>query len=399
MAGSAKPSVAGLGSQAQYTVIGVVGSQGSGGTVSNCGLFDGTTVNEWNTSHVMYWSGSSTYLEINIISSKVNIWRCGTTSWIGSKAPLQILQWNGSAYIDVTTTYAQTLNSITETQWEKTIANLPSGRYKFVGVNARLDSEWYIESVESKYLINSSIDNKLYTIASGAIVQTSATTTSDKFIAGFSINDLTSTILTSNTLKSLSPFKLISFNTTNDAYTKISVNATTTISELIVLNQSINTKLATSITKYFTDKTLSGNGNIKVVVSNDDMLTWKTWNGTSWISLTNTIVNKSYTSMSTTEKTQWDTFKNEIASVGMTDTILQSADFNQFIGQNLRFAFVLIKPTYNDTAVLKDLQWNYIGKDNYVLLNNSDVKVSLNEDFIQLTPTRNITKVKANIIT
>jgi hypothetical protein len=238
-----------------------------------------------------------------------------------------------------------------------------------------------------------------YTISGGTVTKLTTVDTTTIPSSGFILSQLTSSILSSQSLKDISPFTIRVFSGVSVFQQNLQFNASKSNSELIILNQNISTKPATTITKYFTEKTLGSNGNIKVVISNDGMATWKTWNGTTWSSLVNTVINKPYASMSIAEKSQWDTFKNEIISVGMTDTVLQSADFSQFVGQNLRFAFVITRPAYSDTSVLKDLQWTYIGKDNYVLLNNSDVKTSINEDYIQLTPTRNIAKVKVNVIT
>lgn len=210
-------------------------------------------------------------------------------------------------------------------------------------------------------------------------------------------NLTTSTTLGGETFRPIDKFtnpQLITFNSKN-----LSINGIKSTSELVICKKNISNLQAQIITKYFLDKTVSGSGDIKLVISNDNMTTWKTWNGSSWTNLTNTVIDKDYISMSVSEKTQWNTFKNEIISVGMTDTVLQSADFSSFLGQNLRFAFVLIRPSYSDVSTLKDMQWTYTGKDNYVLLNNTDIKVSLNENYIKLTPTRNISKVKVNVLT
>jgi len=147
MSSTAKPNVQGLGAEINYTII---SSHVSSGT-SAYGLFDGTTPNEWNTNRVCYWLNSSNYIEINI-SQLCNIWRCGTQGWLNSKGPLQIFRYNGTSYDDITSLYPQTLTSITNSQWEKTISKLPKGQYKFVGTSYRIDSEWYVETF-NKFLI------------------------------------------------------------------------------------------------------------------------------------------------------------------------------------------------------------------------------------------------------
>lgn len=145
-AGAAKPFEAG--NEAGYEVLAVKGANQSGGTPEKCGLFDGTQVNEWQTSPVMYWYDSNTYLEINI-KEDCNIWRSGVSGYPSYKAPLKILKWNSTEYEDITAAITQTLSSITHQQWEKTISNLPAGTYRFeYGTGYRIDSEWYLEATK-----------------------------------------------------------------------------------------------------------------------------------------------------------------------------------------------------------------------------------------------------------
>lgn len=144
-AGVAKPED--VGKEVEYKVLGVKGANQSGGTPEKCGLFDGTQVDEWSTPPVMYWYDYNNYLEISI-KEDCNIWRSGVSSYPSYKAPLKILKWNGTEYNDITSTIKQTLSDISHTQWEKTISNLPAGKYKFeCGTGWRIDSEWYLETV------------------------------------------------------------------------------------------------------------------------------------------------------------------------------------------------------------------------------------------------------------
>jgi hypothetical protein len=139
MAGAAKPNS--VSREADYVLIGgqVTGSPN--------GLIDGVQTNGWNSPYVAYWQSASHYVEFTF-NEDVNIWRSGTTSWKTYTAPFIIYRWESGVYQDVTSQITQTVTQITETQWEKTISNLPAGRYKFQqNGNLRLDSEWYIEAV------------------------------------------------------------------------------------------------------------------------------------------------------------------------------------------------------------------------------------------------------------
>lgn len=153
MAGNARPRAANIGEEAHFKLLSGSGSNGQTGK----GLFDSRQVNEWNTDGVFYWSKTGEFVEIEIISPVVNIWRSGTESWASYNSPLKISKWSGSSYIDVTNSYPQTITNINQTRWEKTISRLPSSRYKFErGAGYRMDSEWYIEDASlRKFLIAS----------------------------------------------------------------------------------------------------------------------------------------------------------------------------------------------------------------------------------------------------
>jgi len=145
MAGSAKPDQ--KMKEAQFKYIRGSGSQGAQAS----GLFNGVTINQWNTAHVMYWSDSSHYVEFQV-STRFNIWRTGTTTWSNYTASLIIKKYNEQSgqYDDVTSNYPQTVSDIPHNKWEKTISNLPRGQYRMeYGNGLRLDSEWFLESVNS----------------------------------------------------------------------------------------------------------------------------------------------------------------------------------------------------------------------------------------------------------
>lgn len=158
MAGNSKPS--NIGEEASFKLLSGSGHSGQTGK----GLFDGIQVNEWNTDKVFYWNSTGHYIEIEIISPIVNIWRSGTSDWSTYTKPLKISKWNGSSYIDITDSYPQTITAINHTQWEKTITNLPSGRYKLEYSAAyRMDSEWYIEEANlQKFLLSSNDEKTLF---------------------------------------------------------------------------------------------------------------------------------------------------------------------------------------------------------------------------------------------
>lgn len=170
MAGILKPN--NTREEANYKYIGGVGSSG----LQPTGLFNGVSANEWNTNNVMYWNGAGTYVEIEVFE-EFNLWRSGTTSWISYKNPLKILKYQASSatYVDVTSLYPQALTSINENQWEKTLSNIPKGRYRFeYDAGLRIDSEWFIESTGLKRILLLSGDGKAKAIVEGVTSPTSA---------------------------------------------------------------------------------------------------------------------------------------------------------------------------------------------------------------------------------
>jgi F5/8 type C domain. len=161
MAGSAKPNIEGLNIEADYTLVRANSNIGQTGM----GLFDGTQSDEWNTNRVFYWYDSTDYIEVEIRSKLVNIWRSGTSSWPGYTSPLQIYKLENDTFVNVTSQYPQTITPINHTNWEKTISNLPKGRYRFIkGASLRIDSEWFIEKTyyPPKILLSSS--GKIYSL-------------------------------------------------------------------------------------------------------------------------------------------------------------------------------------------------------------------------------------------
>ncbi|ADK16158.1 hypothetical protein [Clostridium ljungdahlii] len=164
MAGTVKPNIVGLGKEVTPTIIGTYG------IATATGLFDGAQPDSWVSNGVCYWGSVDYYIEL-LIPKKCNIWRSGINSFSNMCAPFSIIKKNDSGgYDDVTSLYSQTLTQIGNTQWEKTIINLLPGQYRFVSTGKRIDSEWYLEEVNTnKFLIKQgtqyySIKNNVLTL-------------------------------------------------------------------------------------------------------------------------------------------------------------------------------------------------------------------------------------------
>lgn len=156
MAGTSKPNVEELGQEAQYNVLSYNNSNGN--TSGICGLFDGKDTQILDETNFYWYMEEKYYVEIEILSESVNIWKIGYGSpYI---APLKIYKYNDSTsqYENITSQITQTLVA-GKGEWEKFISNLPKGKYKFcgnpdVGGSYRLDSEWYIEESDTSTKID-----------------------------------------------------------------------------------------------------------------------------------------------------------------------------------------------------------------------------------------------------
>lgn len=137
------PNVVNLRAEADYTLEGYQCYN----NYKTCPVLDKDNIG--GTTHTVastfYWNTANDFLDITF-HEEVNIWRAGVTSYPGYITPFTIEKWDDStdSWSVVTNTITQTLTQLNSTQWEKTISNLPAGRYKFKATS-RMDSCWYIE--------------------------------------------------------------------------------------------------------------------------------------------------------------------------------------------------------------------------------------------------------------
>ena len=184
---------------------------------------------------------------------------------------------------------------------------------------------------------------------------------------------------------------------------KLNVEGIKSDKELIISNQNLSTVTASTIHNFVLDVAKTANGNIKFVISDDNGLTWKTWNGTTWDTLTNTCpltdANKvkQYSELSDSEKNKWNQLKEEIWTNGIaTDTA--DVDYN-LLGKSIRFAFVLYRPSYADNVTLKNLSIVFDKIGNWHKLSESDIDIAINTNSCSVTAKQNnLTNVKVNIL-
>ena len=132
---------------------------------STCPVFDKDNANSVTQadSSTFYWDTTARYLDVTF-TQEVNIWRSGVRDRANStySNPFIIKQWDDDTetWSDITSTISQTVSAINNSTWEKTISNLPAGRYRFEVESGklRMDSCWYVEAINSEeYLTKRSL--------------------------------------------------------------------------------------------------------------------------------------------------------------------------------------------------------------------------------------------------
>ena len=180
---------------------------------------------------------------------------------------------------------------------------------------------------------------------------------------------------------------------------KLNVKGIKNDKELIISNQNLSTINAEVIHNFILETNKVANGNIKFVISNDNGVTWQTWNGNNWTSLINTCSLKKYSQLSDSEKNQWNKFKEEVWSSGIS-TDITGIDYNIILtNKTIRLAFVLYRPTYDDNIFLSKTNLLYDKVGAWHKLSEDDIDISINSNSCIVTPKlQNLENVKINIL-
>ena len=383
MAGIARPTVAHLGKEVLPTNL---TSNSIEGSVN--GLFDGTCVNDWNGTRVCYWNKTSSYIEFTI-DRKVNIWRCGTTGWATQHCSLfriEKLQDDGT-YLDITNEITQSVSPITEKEWEKTVSNLDKGTYRFYTQKTRLDSEWYMEDATGFIIF---MNQKYYTIENNTLVEINEEITTDvideRGVLESTINENIS-LLFGNV-------KFIS----NDSNV-LELNCLKTNNALVIENNDLPTTIQANINYFESQTEISGNGEIKMVFSIDEGITWKTHNGVDFVDLPVIIPCKPYNELTEDELIQWNNARDEILANGIHSDNLKTLDFNTITFDKIRFAYVLHVDNTEDVALNKTRTWQFDAKDSMILMKDDEIDIEVLPTGIKVTPKVDSSLIKLNIVT
>jgi hypothetical protein len=160
---------------------------------------------------------------------------------------------------------------------------------------------------------------------------------------------------------------------TNEKPNLINILATKSTSELISSNGDIPTYLSQNIDYFKLTPLQDKSGQVKMVLSKDGGKTWLTYNLEEGITpLINTIPLNNYQSLSREEQIKWDNAKSEIIEKGMDVATFNAFDFNTLDAKTIRFAYVLVRPTYTDTAETDKLEWQFDAKGYMMLMGDAE---------------------------
>ena len=401
MAGIAKPNDNML--EVSYVVNSFFsGDNGSSENGDSCGLFDGSMVNEWNTTNVFYFRSTSTYVDITIYDD-CNIYRCGTASWTeGYQYKLKIEKYENEEWIDITGSITQNEKAITHLEWDKWITNLQRGRYKFSYLNGvRLDSEWFIEK-EPKVVLKQngkvySILKENYNIETGMYNEITTYDIENQASISNLINEITIGNETFRPIDKFEKFSIVSNETFNASIIGIKQNTS-----MVVASDAFGVRNASNIDYFNGYCTLSIDSCIKMAVSVDEGETWKTatvlGGVTTWSDLNITIPKNMYSSLTSAEKQQWDNAKDIIYNNGIDISILKTIDFNQIKDKNMMFAYVLYMPALDSVCKNQSLEWKFDSRGRMKKMKDNEYDLYLTYDNIVVTPLSVQSMIKINVV-
>jgi hypothetical protein len=387
MAGLSKPTGVGV-EMTDYVVNGGVNQYNNTAV-----LFNGTAPSALWDVNCVFWAEGSNYVDITINKS-CNLYAFGCWDAANGAVFSSIQKYNGTSWVNVTANYTQVGSR--NGQWVLSVPKLSAGRYRFYSAY-RLDSEWYFESIPLNALLKQggqyySIKPEFYNTS---LLQYTPLSSAD-ITKGFVLSDLFTTV----TYGTEPPFKPISKFSDfqiilSEANTAINIKGIKTTKELIVANDDITTSLAHNIDYFKILANTSGADNIKLALSIDNGVTWKTWDAitSNFIDLNCVIPTTPYAQMTSTELSQWETAKELIYTNGINSTLFNTLNFNLLPKGKIRFAYVLYRPTYSTLAETTQLDWKFDAEGSMQRMTDAECTVNIQTKQIKL-----ISKVSNSIV-
>lgn len=188
---------------------------------------------------------------------------------------------------------------------------------------------------------------------------------------------------------------------TNDSKSDLSILGLKYTKQLIIASDDIPSSIALNIDSFTLSESHTADANIKMVLSINKGKTWKTYNAStlSFEDLTDIIIPlKPYSSLSSDELQQWDNANNVIYEKGIPTSLFNTLDFNLLNSETIRFAYVLSRPTFADTAETSELKWQFDAKGSLRKMTDNEHYVDVYEHQIKVTPLIDNALLKVNVM-
>lgn len=289
--------------------------------------------------------------------------------------------WNISNNVIVTTLQLDENYKITNTSVSKTVG-VYAGIYAWTLVLLKIDGSYYC--IKSTY----------YDTVTHSYNPIPALSFDD----GFNIENLFTTItIGTDTFKPIDKFNNFQI-VINIADVSAVIKGIKSTKELIVANEDIAISIANNIDFFNLSSIVSANGIIKLALSTDRGLTWKSHNGTGFIELTSSVELKPVQDMTVEELVKWDALKEDIYLNGITPALFNSINFNLLNSDTIRFAYVIERPKYSDVAETTELKWQFDAKGSFQKMKDAEYDVYLYEKEIKVISNINASIIKINTL-
>lgn len=215
---------------------------------------------------------------------------------------------------------------------------------------------------------------------------------------GFTISELTTeTTVSEKTFKPIDKFTGKIQLVSTDLF-KLNINGLKSNTEMIVGKSSFSTAFANNI-DYFKLSGDSING-IKLAVSIDDGVTWKTYDteNTTFKDLEVTIPSSNYSDFSPTDITNWNAAKTKISTDGINASDMSSIDFNKLSSTKIKFAYVLTATSTTEMDSMKNLTWQFDAKGLLRQCTSDEAIIEVNSNGVKITSNIDSDILKTNIL-
>lgn len=283
------------------------------------------------------------------------------------------------------------------------IANFGASEFKYKELFESLDgfSSFDGNQVNTKILIK--YNNQYYSINSEFYnTDTKMYTPLDNLTmdSGFDIFQLFNSItINTETFRPIDKFDNFSIISEKGGKV-IKLKAISTTLELIVATDDISTSVASNIDYFTLTSTRSNNGLIKLALSIDEGITWKTWNtATLLFEDLNCVISKTpFLQMSDEELIDWNNARDNIYENGIDVATFNTLDFNLLSSKTIRFAYVLSRPTYVDKTETDRLDWQFDAKGNLQKMKDSECTISVYDQQVKVKSLIDNPIVKVNLM-